>query len=178
VRILLLCLALLAPISSQAQLLSLKDLQFICSEKGWVGSNNLLISKGWLFEDSEKLAFGLNLEYHAKVEWSLNRTGSIADAWVTARIEDPITIAFTGGYGNEVTFQFFDVNHYQTFIDELTKSGTLVSSNIENSILIYLYEMNGFDFEVKMSKDRYTIIAEKSERRKANERIQKYMDKK
>ncbi|MCF1751367.1 toxin-antitoxin system YwqK family antitoxin [Mariniradius sediminis] len=125
------------------QKLTINELTNLGRKKNWEEINQFLMSKGWVYYDSEK---GSSQEY-STITWSYNKDSfsDKAQAWF---------YLFTyEGYPNKISYSFFNQDSYSLIQSNLGPSGfKLVESKIEDNQLISTYRNSSFTLNTSTKK--------------------------
>lgn len=123
-------LSLLMCFSIYGQNITLTDLTNLCNKKNWENINQVLLSKGWTYYDSEK---GNTYKYNT-ITWSYNKEyySDKAQAWFYLYTFD--------GYPNKISYSIYNKESYSKIQNSLTTAGfKLLNSEIENNEVISTY---------------------------------------
>lgn len=124
------------------QTLTLKDLQYVCSQSDWTKVNNYLTNKGWEYYESEK---GSSDRYNI-ITWSFNRGyGGKASGWFYLYTFD--------GLSNKVRYSVFNQDSYNKVQNQINSLGyKLNESEIEDNEIISTYKNSRYFLKLTTEK--------------------------
>ncbi|SFT36322.1 Antitoxin component YwqK of the YwqJK toxin-antitoxin module [Lishizhenia tianjinensis] len=124
------------------QTLTLKDLQYVCSQSDWTKVNNYLTDKGWEYYESEK---GSSDRYNT-ITWTFNRGyGGKASGWFHLYTFD--------GLSNKVLYSVFNQTSYNKVHNQINSLGyKLNESVIEDNEIISTYKNSRYFLELTTEK--------------------------
>ncbi|MFD0964287.1 toxin-antitoxin system YwqK family antitoxin [Pseudofulvibacter geojedonensis] len=138
---------------TNAQNITLNDLQIVCNKKSSELVNQYLMNKGWEYYDSEK---GDTYKYNT-ITWAYEKSSydDKATGWFYLYTYE--------GEPNKVSYNVFNINSYNKIKKSLSSYGyKLKDDKIENDKIISTYENSKFRIEVTTSKRKDNDIYDRS----------------
>lgn len=136
-------LTLLTCLSIFGQKLTLTDLINLCSKKNWEDVNQILLSKGWTYYDSEK---GNTYKYNT-ITWSFNKNyyADKAQAW--------FHIYTYEGLPNKISYSVFNKESYSIIQNSISSAGfKLTNSEIEDNEIVSTYSNTNYTLQLSTEK--------------------------
>ncbi len=128
---------------SFAQKLTLSELTNLCNKTNWETINEIMLSKGWAYYDSEK---GDTFKYNT-ITWSYNKDyyTDKANAWFYLYTYE--------GYPNKISYTILNKESYYIIFNSISKAGyKLVDSEINDNELISTYTNQYYILKISTEK--------------------------
>lgn len=136
-------LTLITCLSIFGQKLTLTDLTNLCNKKNWEDVNQVLLSKGWTYYDSEK---GNTYKYNT-ITWSFNKDyySDKAQAWFYLYTYE--------GLPNKISYSVFNKESYSIIQNSISSAGfKLLKSEIEDNEVISTYGNATYTLKISTEK--------------------------
>lgn len=136
-------LTLITCLSIFGQKLTLTDLTNLCNKKTWEDVNQVLLSKGWTYYDSEK---GNTYKYNT-ITWSFNKDyySDKAQAWFYLYTYE--------GLPNKISYSVFNKESYSIIQNSISSAGfKLLKSEIEDNEVISTYGNATYTLKISTEK--------------------------
>ena len=136
-------LTLLTCLSIFGQKLTLTDLTNLCNKKNWEDVNQTLLTKGWVYYDSEK---GSTYKYNT-ITWSFNKDyyNDKAQGWFYLYTYE--------GFPNKISYTVLNKESYSLIQNSISSAGfKLVKSEIEDNEVISTYGNTSYTLTVSTEK--------------------------
>lgn len=130
-------------VSAFGQRLTLTDLTNLCSKNNWEDVNQSLLSKGWVYYDSQK---GSTYKY-STITWSFNKDfyNDKAQAWFNLYTYD--------GFPNKISYTVLNKDSYSLIQNSILSAGfKLIKSEIEDNQVISVYGNSSYTLEISTEK--------------------------
>lgn len=128
---------------SFSQKITLSDLTSLCNKKNWEDVNQILLSKGWTYYDSEK---GTTYRYNT-ITWSFDKDyySDKAGGWFYLYTYE--------GYPNKISFSVFNKTSYSLIQNSISSSGfKLIDSEIEDNEITSTYGNSSYTLIITTQK--------------------------
>ncbi len=125
------------------QKITLTDLTNLCNKKNWEDVNQVLLTKGWTYYDSEK---GNTYKYNTII-WSFNKDyySDKAEAWFYLYTYE--------GFPNKISYTVFNKESYSLIQNSISAAGfKLVNSEIEDNEVISTYGNVSYTLKISTEK--------------------------
>lgn len=122
----------------------LSDLTSLCNKKNWEDVNQILLSKGWTYYDSEK---GTTYRYNT-ITWSFDKDyySDKAGGWFYLYTYE--------GYPNKISFSVFNKTSYSLIQNSISSSGfKLIDSEIEDNEITSTYGNSSYTLIITTQKE-------------------------
>ena len=136
-------LTLITCLSIFGQKLALTDLTNLCNKKNWEDVNQVILSKGWTYYDSEK---GNSYKYNT-ITWSYNKDyySDKAQAWFYLYTYE--------GLPNKISYSVFNKESYSIIQNSISSAGfKLIKSEIEDNEVISTYGNATYTLKISTEK--------------------------